>query len=157
MTHIYTYMSHKSVYESWSLMWVTNYKGFRKRQMFLTLVRDLYIYTYVPWLIPCIWVTNHYVSHAISWSEKMTFARASYLYESRTITWVRGLHIGWQNLEILAKKFQSVPGEPEFSFIISAILLLIVNPTGRIMVRWKRFRNNLKIFGHPISMYTHMP
>ena len=53
------------------------------------------------------------------------------------------LQIGWHRiLRLFLKTFNLVPGVP--GFIIS-YLILIVNPMGRILVRWKSFRNNLEI------------
>jgi len=53
--------------------------------------------------------------------------------------------------------FNWVPGEPGFSWDLSLVPLYYVvlskNLIGRILDRWKHFRNNLKIFGHPICSW----
>jgi len=57
-----------------------------------------------------------------------------------------------QNLEIISKTFNLVPGVPGFSIYY---LVQIVNPMGRILVRWKSFfipRNSLEILCHPICI-----
>jgi len=65
-----------------------------------------------------------------------------------------------QNLEIIYENFQfsTRPGPglrvPEsswdFSFCNIYYVVLIINPMGRILVRWKSFRKNLEILFHPI-------
>jgi len=56
-----------------------------------------------------------------------------------------------QHLEIISKNFQFSTRRTRIlmGFIID-YLVLIVNPVGRILVRWKSFRNNLEILCHPI-------
>ena len=56
-----------------------------------------------------------------------------------------------QNLEIIFKNFQFSTRRTRIlmGFIIY-YLVLIINPMGRILVRSKRFRNNLEILCHPI-------
>jgi len=56
-----------------------------------------------------------------------------------------------QNLEIISKIFQFSKRRTKIlvGFIIY-YLALIMNPMGRILVRWKYFRNNFEILCHPI-------
>jgi len=56
-----------------------------------------------------------------------------------------------QHLEITSKNFQFSNRRTRIlmGFIIYH-LVLIVNPMGRILVRWKKFRNNLEMLCHPI-------
>ena len=62
-----------------------------------------------------------------------------------------------QYLEIISKTFDLLPGVPGFSWDSSCILLvLIVNSMGRILVRWKSFRNNLEILCHPICNWLYV-
>ena len=35
-------------------------------------------------------------------------------------------------------------------------LVLIVNPVGRILIRWKSFRNNLEMLCHPICNWLYL-
>ena len=58
------------------------------------------------------------------------------------------LQIGWHRIwRLFLKTFNLVPGEPGF---IIYYWVLIVNITGRILVCWKSFRNNLEILCHLI-------
>jgi len=73
------------------------------------------------------------------------------------------LQIGWHRILRLFvnKNFTAVPGVPRiYRFSISTIhyVVLIVNPMGRILVRWQSLRNNLEILCHPICnrLYAHM-
>jgi len=63
-----------------------------------------------------------------------------------------------QHLEMISKNFQFCTRRTRIlmGFIIY-YLVLIVNPMGRILVRWKFFRNNLEILCHPICnwLYYH--
>jgi len=56
-----------------------------------------------------------------------------------------------QHLEIISTNFQFSTRRTRIlmGFIIH-YLVLIVNPMGRILLRWKRFRNNLEMLCHPI-------
>ena len=56
-----------------------------------------------------------------------------------------------QNLEIISNHFRNSTRRTRLlmGFIIY-YLVLVVNPIGRLMVRWKDFRNNLEIPCHPI-------
>jgi len=56
-----------------------------------------------------------------------------------------------QHLEIISKNFQFSTRRTRIlmRFIIYH-LKLIVNPMGRILVRWKSFENNLEMMCHPI-------
>jgi len=56
-----------------------------------------------------------------------------------------------QHLEIISKNFRlsTMRTRILMGFIIY-YLVRIVNPMGRILVRWKRFKNNLEIQCHPI-------
>ena len=56
-----------------------------------------------------------------------------------------------QHLEIISKNFRFSTRRTRIlmGFIVY-YLVLIVNPMGRILVRWKRFRNNLEMLCHPI-------
>ena len=56
-----------------------------------------------------------------------------------------------QHLEIIPKIFQFSTRRTRIlmGFIVY-YLVLIVNPMGRILVRWKSFRNNLEMLCHPI-------
>jgi len=77
-----------------------------------------------------------------------------YVYVSFLYVYSR-LQIAWhRTLRWFLKRFNLVPGVPGFSCDLSLVpcynLVLIVNPMGRTLVRWKRFRNNLKILCHPI-------
>ena len=65
------------------------------------------------------------------------------------------LQIGWPKiLRFFLQTFNLVPGEQGFSRNLSLVpcyhLVLLVNPMGRILLRWKSLRNHLKIFCHPI-------
>jgi len=56
-----------------------------------------------------------------------------------------------QHLEIISKNFQS--GTKCTRILMGFImyyLVLIANPMGRILVRWKRLRNNLEMLCHPL-------
>jgi len=72
------------------------------------------------------------------------------------------LQIGrYRILRLILKKSNFVPGVLGFSWDLSLVtihyMVLIVNPMGRILVRWKCYRNNLKILCHPICnrLYVH--
>ena len=55
------------------------------------------------------------------------------------------------DLKIISKKIQfSAKRTRILMGFIFYFLLLIVNPMGRILVRWKSFKNNLEIQCHPI-------
>ena len=57
-----------------------------------------------------------------------------------------------QHLEIISKNFQFSTRRTKILMgFIMYYFVLIVNPMGRILVRWKRFRNNLEMLWHPIS------
>jgi len=68
--------------------------------------------------------------------------------------------------ERVAQSLQTIPKNFQFSarilmgFIISTIyyVVLIANPMGRNLVRWKSFRNNLEILCHPVckGLYVYM-
>ena len=71
------------------------------------------------------------------------------------------LQIGWHRiLRIFLKTFNLVLGIPGFSSYLSFAqhyyAVLIVKPMGRILVRWKSLRNNLKIMCHPICNQLEM-
>ena len=56
-----------------------------------------------------------------------------------------------QNLEIISKNFQFSTRRTRILMgFIMYYLVLIVNPMGRILVRWESFRNNLEMLCHPI-------
>jgi len=56
-----------------------------------------------------------------------------------------------QNLEIVSKNFRfSTRHTRILTGLVIYYLVLIVNPMGRILVRWKGFKNNLEIQCHPI-------
>jgi len=56
-----------------------------------------------------------------------------------------------QHPEIISKNFQlSTKHTRILMGFINYYLVLIVNPMGRILVRWKRFRNNLEMLCRPI-------
>jgi len=62
------------------------------------------------------------------------------------------LQIGWHSISrLFLKTFNLVPGVPGFSMGPSYNLVLIVNPMGRILVRWKSFRNTLEMLCHPMG------
>jgi len=62
-----------------------------------------------------------------------------------------------QHLEIFSKNFQFSTRRTRIliEFIIY-YLVLIVNPMGRILVRWKSFRNHLEMLWHPICNWLYM-
>jgi len=76
-----------------------------------------------------------------------------------TISWkwhytYRQLRIGWHRiLRLILETFNLVPGAPWF---ITYYLVLIVNPMGRILVRWNSSGNNLEIQCHPICNRPHI-
>jgi len=89
----------------------------------------------------------HYDTHI--WTRRSYFVRYNWIVLISS-TYSR-LQIGQQKiLRLRLKTFNLVPGEPGFSWDLSWVpyyyLVLIVNPMGRIVVRWRSFRNNLKIF-----------
>jgi len=55
------------------------------------------------------------------------------------------------NLEIISKNFEFSTRRTRIlmGFIIY-YMVLIVNPMGRVLVRWKSLKNNLEILCHPI-------
>jgi len=56
-----------------------------------------------------------------------------------------------QHLEIISKNFQFSTRRTRILMgFITYYLVLIVNPMGRILVRRKRFSNNLEMLCHPI-------
>ena len=61
-----------------------------------------------------------------------------------------------QHLDLISKNFQFSTRRTRIlmGFIIH-YLVLIVNPMGRIMVRWKSFRNNLEILCHHICNWLY--
>jgi len=61
-----------------------------------------------------------------------------------------------QHLEIISKNFQFSTRRTRIlmGFIIY-YLVQIVNPMGRILVRWKSFRNNLEMLCHPICNWLY--
>ena len=67
------------------------------------------------------------------------------------------LQIGWQILEIASGNFQLSTRQTRIlmGFLMSTIydLVLIVNPMGRILVRWKDFRQYLEILCHRNRLY----
>jgi len=62
-----------------------------------------------------------------------------------------------QHLELISKNFQSSTRCTRIlmEFIIF-YLVLIVNPVGRILVRWKSFRNNLEMLCHSICNWLYI-
>ena len=63
-----------------------------------------------------------------------------------------------KHLEIMYKDFQcSTRRTKIFMGFIIYYLILIVNPMGRILVRWKSFRNNLEMLCHPICNWLYQP
>ena len=54
-----------------------------------------------------------------------------------------------QHLEIICKNFQFSTRRTSILMGFICYLVLIVNPMGRILVRWKSFRNNLEMLCHP--------
>jgi len=62
-----------------------------------------------------------------------------------------------QHLEIISKNFQFSTRRTSIlvGFIIYC-LVLIINPLGRILVRWKSFRNNLEMLCHPICNWLYI-
>ena len=64
---------------------------------------------------------------------------------------VQGCYRVAQHLEIISKNFQLSTRRIRILMgFINYYLVLIVNPMGRILVRWKSFRNNLEMLCHPI-------
>jgi len=62
-----------------------------------------------------------------------------------------------QHLEIISKNFQFSTRRTRILMgFISYYLVLIVNPMGRILVRWKSCRNNLKMLCHPICNWLYI-
>jgi len=65
------------------------------------------------------------------------------------------LQMGWHSiLRLFLKTFDLVPGVPK-SFFFLLLLGTNRNIMGRILVRWKSFRNNLEILCHPICNWLH--
>jgi len=61
-----------------------------------------------------------------------------------------------QHLEIISKNFQFSTRRTRILMgFIFCYLVIIVNPMGRILVRWKFFRNNLKMRFHPICNWLY--
>ena len=62
-----------------------------------------------------------------------------------------------QHLEIISKNFRFSTRRTRIlmGFIVY-YLVLIVNPMGRILVRWKSFRNNLEMLCHPICNWLYI-
>ena len=61
-----------------------------------------------------------------------------------------------QHLEIISKDFQFITRRTRIlmGFIIY-YLVLIVNPMGRTLVRWKSFRNTLEMLCDPICNWVY--
>jgi len=61
-----------------------------------------------------------------------------------------------QHLEILSKNFQfsTMRTRILMRFVIYC-LVIMVNPMGRILVRWKSFRNNVEMLCHPICNWLY--
>jgi len=59
------------------------------------------------------------------------------------------LEISFKNLQLGTRRTRILMG------FIMYYLVLIVNPMGRILVCWKRFRNNLEMLCHPISNWLY--
>ena len=61
-----------------------------------------------------------------------------------------------QHLEIISKNFQfSTRRTRILTGFVIYYLVLIVNPMGRILVRWKFFRNHLEMLCHPICNWLY--
>jgi len=62
-----------------------------------------------------------------------------------------------QHLEVISQIFQFCTRRTRIlmGFII-CYLVLIVNPMGRILVRWKSFRDNLEMLCHPICNWLYI-
>jgi len=62
-----------------------------------------------------------------------------------------------QHLEIISKNFQFSTRRTKILMgFIMYCLAMIVNPMGRILVRWKSFRNNLEMQCRPICIWLYM-
>ena len=62
-----------------------------------------------------------------------------------------------QHLDIFSKNFQfSTRRTRILAEFINYYLVLIVNPMGRILVRWKSFRNHLEMLCHPICNWLYI-
>ena len=62
-----------------------------------------------------------------------------------------------QHLEIISKHFRfSTRRTRTLMGLIIYCLVLIVNPMGRILVRWKSLRNTLEIVCHPICNWLYL-
>jgi len=62
-----------------------------------------------------------------------------------------------QHLEIISKNLQFHTRRTRILMgFINYYLVLIVNPMGRMLVRWKSFRNNLEMLCHPICNWLYM-
>ena len=75
------------------------------------------------------------------------------------ITTYSQLQIGWHSiLRLFLKTFNFVPGVPGFFGIHNLLPGTNRYPMGRILVCWKRFRNNLEMMCHPICnwLYLHV-
>jgi len=59
------------------------------------------------------------------------------------------LEINFQNFQFSTRRTRILMG------FIMHYMVLIVNPMGRILVRWKRFRNNLEMLCHPICNWLY--
>jgi len=61
-----------------------------------------------------------------------------------------------QHFEIISKNFQFSTRRAKILMgFIFYYLVLIVNPMGRTLVRWKSFRSNLEMLCHPIYNWLH--
>jgi len=61
-----------------------------------------------------------------------------------------------QHLEIISENFQfSIRRTRILMGFIIYYLVLIVNPMGRILVRWRSFRKNLEMLCHPICNWLY--
>ena len=90
------------------------------------------------------------------WSLQMYVSRCNFGYSQ--------LHVGWHSiLNLYFKNFEfSTRRTRILMVLVMFYLVLNVNPMGRILVRWKSFKNNLEMLCHPIcnwlyvNMYIHI-
>ena len=62
-----------------------------------------------------------------------------------------------QHLEIISENFQFSTRRTRILMeFVTYYLVLIITPMGRILIRWKSFRDNLEILRHPICNRLYM-
>ena len=143
MSH--TLMGHTILYE-----WVTSY------------YRNELSHVY-QWFMPCIWMSHvtyiqvscHIHEWVMSRIYQRTFKDKSVMSHMNTAchdSLIQPIADSVaQHLDIISKNFQFSTRRTRIlmGFIIY-FLVLIVNPMGRILVRWKSLRNNLEMLCHTI-------